>query len=105
MGFFAEVFRDTFSFCSDSVCHPGNRTQTYMLLRPTNRLAFTGSPAEALKFYASVGYPIPPHTNPADFFIQTLAIVPGDEAKCTERATKFTNAVSYYRRSQQLVLF
>lgn len=52
-----------------------------------------GSPSEALRFYADVGYPIPAHTNPADFFIQTLAIIPGDEEKCIERCSRIINAV------------
>lgn len=56
-------------------------------------LVFLGSPSEALRFYADVGYPIPAHTNPADFFIQTLAIVPGEEEKCIERANQFINSV------------
>lgn len=43
-----------------------------------------GSPSEALHFYANVGSPLPSHTNPADFFIQTLAIVPGNEEKCLQ---------------------
>ncbi|KAL4003392.1 ABC-2 type transporter family protein [Acanthocheilonema viteae] len=56
------------------------------------KIAFLGSPSEALRFYADVGYSIPAHTNPADFFIQTLAIVPGDEEKCIERANQIINA-------------
>ncbi|CAG9531786.1 unnamed protein product [Cercopithifilaria johnstoni] len=50
-----------------------------------------GSPAEALRFYADIGYPIPAYTNSADFFIQTLAIVPGDEIKCIKRANRIIN--------------
>uniref|UniRef100_A0A1I8EH54 ABC transporter domain-containing protein n=1 Tax=Wuchereria bancrofti TaxID=6293 RepID=A0A1I8EH54_WUCBA len=61
------------------------------------KIAFLGSPSEALRFYADIGYPIPAHTNPADFFIQTLAIVPGDEEKCVERANQIVNA---FRKSK-----
>uniref|UniRef100_A0A0R3RI40 ABC transporter domain-containing protein n=1 Tax=Elaeophora elaphi TaxID=1147741 RepID=A0A0R3RI40_9BILA len=56
------------------------------------KIAFLGSPSEALLFYGDIGYPIPAHTNPADFFIQTLAIVPGEEEKCIERANRIINA-------------
>ncbi|VIO91888.1 Uncharacterized protein BM_BM6595 [Brugia malayi] len=61
------------------------------------KIAFLGSPSEALRFYADIGYPIPAHTNPADFFIQILAIVPGDEEKCIERTSQIVNA---FRKSK-----
>lgn len=61
-----------------------------------------GSPAEAIKFFGQCGHPIPPHTNPADFYIQRLAIVPGYEEKCLPRAGKIIDAVcvvdSFYLR-------
>ncbi|VDN44549.1 unnamed protein product [Gongylonema pulchrum] len=66
-----------------------------VLFLANGRVAFLGAPAEAIKFFGAVGYPIPRHTNPADFFIQTLSIVPGNEEKCTERATKIADAVRY----------
>lgn len=33
----------------------------------------------------SLGYPCPVNFNPADHFIRTLAIVPGDEENCRKR--------------------
>ena len=33
----------------------------------------------------SLGYPCPVNFNPADHFVHTLAIVPGDEENCRQR--------------------
>ncbi|VDK88070.1 unnamed protein product [Onchocerca ochengi] len=63
-----------------------------VLFLANGKIVFLGSPSEAVRFYADVGYPVPAHTNPADFFIQTLAIIPGEEEKCLERANQFINA-------------
>lgn len=35
--------------------------------------------------YCSLGYPCPMNFNPADYFVHTLAIVPGDEENCKDR--------------------
>lgn len=35
--------------------------------------------------YCSLGYPCPVNFNPADYFVHTLAIVPGDEENCKDR--------------------
>uniref|UniRef100_A0A914ZTZ6 ABC transporter domain-containing protein n=1 Tax=Parascaris univalens TaxID=6257 RepID=A0A914ZTZ6_PARUN len=68
-------------------------------------VAFLGSPSEAVQFFGSCGYTIPEHTNPADFFIQTLAIVPGDERRCIKRADVIKSAFlasKYGKRVEQL---
>ena len=36
-------------------------------------------------FFNSLGYPCPVNFNPADHFVHTLAIVPGDEQNCQQR--------------------
>ena len=36
-------------------------------------------------FFKSLGYPCPINFNPADHFVHTLAIVPGDEQNCQQR--------------------
>ncbi|MFH4982933.1 hypothetical protein AB6A40_009642 [Gnathostoma spinigerum] len=64
-----------------------------VLFLANGKIAFLGSPAEAVGFFSECGYMIPAHTNPADFYIQTLATIPGDEKKCIERARKITHAV------------
>ena len=37
-----------------------------------------------------VGYACPTNFNPADFFIQTMAIVPGMEDQCRQRVDKIS---------------
>ncbi|VDK47253.1 unnamed protein product [Anisakis simplex] len=67
-------------------------------------VAFLGSPAEAVQFFGECGHPVPEHTNPAEFFIQTLAIVPGDEDRCIQRADGLKAAflVSKFAKKVQL---
>ena len=47
--------------------------------------AYTGSCANALGFFKSINYPCPTNFNPADHYIFTLAIVPGEEEECRRR--------------------
>ena len=35
--------------------------------------------------FCSTGYPCPMNFNPADFYIQTLAVVPGRDEECRDR--------------------
>jgi len=45
-------------------------------------LAFIG---KAVKYFASLNLNCPINYNPADFFIQQLAVMPGKEAQCKEK--------------------
>ncbi|XP_020900669.1 protein white isoform X3 [Exaiptasia diaphana] len=56
------------------------------------RVAFLGSSIKALPYFDSLGYSCPPNFNPADYFVQLLAIVPGQEDDCHERAKKICDA-------------
>jgi len=56
-----------------------------VLVMAEGRVAFMGSTKEALIFYESVGYTCPLNFNPADFYIKTMAVVPGKEADCLQR--------------------
>ena len=47
--------------------------------------AYTGSCKNALSFFKSVNYPCPENFNPADHYIFTMAIVPGEEEECKKR--------------------
>ena len=60
-------------------------------------IAFLGSPKDALVHFEEAGYPCPPHYNPTDHFIYTLAIKPGDEDRCRERCSSI---VQFYRKSR-----
>jgi len=50
-----------------------------LLLMAEGRTAFLGPADQALSFFSSQGLPCPPNFNPADFYIHTLANVPGKE--------------------------
>jgi len=56
-----------------------------LVLLAEGRIAYQGPTNGALTFLESVGYKCPPTYNPADFYVQTMAIIPGMED--TSRAT------------------
>ncbi|XP_075237816.1 uncharacterized protein LOC142334036 [Lycorma delicatula] len=53
-----------------------------ILLMAEGRVAFLGSLQQAVDFFRILGAPCPSHYNPADFFIQLLAVVPNSEESC-----------------------
>ncbi|XP_053373342.1 protein white-like [Mercenaria mercenaria] len=57
----------------------------YVLVMAEGRVAFMGETEEALKFYESAGYVCPKNFNPADFYILTMAVVPGKETERQHR--------------------
>ncbi|XP_065840375.1 protein white-like isoform X2 [Oscarella lobularis] len=63
-----------------------------LILLAEGRLAFHGSSSEAMKFFGSVGYPCPENFNPADFYVHTLAVVPGIEKECMEKIESITES-------------
>ena len=71
-----------------------------ILLMADGRPAFMGPIAEALPFFSSHGMPCPANYNPADFYIFTLAIVPGQEAACKQKVKYICDAYenSEFRR-------
>ncbi|XP_073843965.1 ATP-binding cassette transporter scarlet isoform X2 [Musca autumnalis] len=59
-----------------------------VLLLADGRVAFTGSPQNALDFFAENGYPCPEAYNPADFLIGVLATDPGYE-QASQRSAQY----------------
>ncbi|KAF7270964.1 hypothetical protein GWI33_016096 [Rhynchophorus ferrugineus] len=53
-----------------------------LLLMAEGRIAFLGTPEEADIFFRELDAPCPKNYNPADYFIQLLAIVPDNEESC-----------------------
>ncbi len=45
----------------------------------------------SLVLNCSLGYPCPVNFNPADYFVHTLAIVPGEEERCKDRVKVISN--------------
>ena len=61
-----------------------------VLLMAEGRTAFLGHVSSANKFLESCGYPCPAHYNPADHWVETLAVVPGKETESRERLNHVT---------------
>ncbi|KAF1762045.1 hypothetical protein GCK72_010307 [Caenorhabditis remanei] len=70
------------------------------------RIAFHGAIDEAIHHFSACGYQVPDHTNPADYFIDTLAIKPSEaetcKQRCQELCDKFEKSV-YHERLLKLM--
>lgn len=55
-----------------------------LLLMAEGRIAFLGTPSEASNFFSQLSTPCPSNYNPADFYVQQLAVVPGNEQDSRE---------------------
>ncbi|XP_053213007.1 protein white-like isoform X1 [Panonychus citri] len=75
-----------------------------ILLLSQGRVAFMGSSADALIFFSRIGLRCPSNYNPADFYVQQLAIIPGKEDECKRKVSricsKFSESVSISRTAQ-----
>ena len=56
------------------------------------RVAFLGTINEANNFFTALGTPCPENFNPADFFVQSLAIAPGKEVECRVAVNNVSDA-------------
>ncbi|XP_059620007.1 protein white [Phlebotomus argentipes] len=65
-----------------------------LLLMASGRVAFFGTPAQATQFFARIGRPCPTNYNPADHFIQVLAISTCNEEESRENINKICDAFS-----------
>ncbi|KAL5257863.1 hypothetical protein ACHWQZ_G012715 [Mnemiopsis leidyi] len=69
-------------------------------LMSEGNIAFLGDKTDALTYFKNVGQPCPPNNCPADHFISTLAIQPGDEQNCRETCSLIVEsykASSFYQ--------
>ncbi|ODM89457.1 Protein white, partial [Orchesella cincta] len=80
-----------------------------LLLLSEGRVAYFGGAQEAPAYFSSIGYPCPETYNPADFYIQTLAIRPGNVEECLERSNdicdKFANSDEAQDALQMAAMF
>ncbi|XP_076375253.1 protein white [Megalopta genalis] len=53
-----------------------------ILLMAEGRVAFMGTAPQACAFFETLGAACPSNYNPADYFVQVLAVVPGRESSC-----------------------
>ena len=63
-----------------------------ILLMAEGRTAFLGPVGQTMSFFSSQGLPCPPNYNPADFFIHTLATIPGQEIESKKRSKEICDA-------------
>lgn len=63
-----------------------------LLLMAEGRVAFLGNPNEASTFFTSLEAPCPTNYNPADFYVEHLAVVPGREPESREKIQKICDA-------------
>lgn len=65
-----------------------------LMLMAEGRVAFLGSPHEATTFFETLHAPCPTNYNPADFYVQMLAVVPGHEAQSLDTIRRICDAYS-----------
>ncbi|XP_078572713.1 protein white-like [Branchiostoma floridae x Branchiostoma japonicum] len=71
-----------------------------VLIMAEGRVAYMGPTSEVINFFGSVGFTCPPAFNPADFFIQTLAIRPGKEERSRDRVEKICDQFQEVRENK-----
>ena len=59
------------------------------------KLAFLGTTPEAITFFEEQGFPLPENFNPADHFISTLAIEPGQLRRAKNRINVNLSALNF----------
>uniref|UniRef100_A0A0P6HCD3 Protein white n=1 Tax=Daphnia magna TaxID=35525 RepID=A0A0P6HCD3_9CRUS len=74
-----------------------------ILLMAEGRTAFLGPVSEALSFFSSQGLPCPPNYNPADYYIHTLATVPGQEIESRKKSKEICDAYESSQAGQQIL--
>ncbi|RWS22138.1 protein white-like isoform X1, partial [Leptotrombidium deliense] len=73
-----------------------------LLLLADGRVAYMGDVNSAIDFFSSLGHKCPSNFNPADFFIQKLAIVPGNETDCRKKVNAICDTYAnsnYYKET------
>ncbi|XP_055390633.1 protein white, partial [Condylostylus longicornis] len=63
-----------------------------ILLMAEGRVAFLGTPDQATQFFSQLGAPCPTNYNPADFYVQVLAIIPGKDEESRDRIGKICDS-------------
>lgn len=66
-----------------------------LCLLAEGRMVYLGPSGDAMPYFSSIGYPVPPLYNPADHYIQTLAIEPNDRENSLKKAFAITD---YYEK-------
>ena len=64
--------------------------------------AYLGPAAEAKPYFTTINYPCPEDFNPADHFVYTLAVVPGQEEESTQRVNSICDEYSKSKFAQNV---
>ncbi|KAK7601642.1 hypothetical protein V9T40_009083 [Parthenolecanium corni] len=73
-----------------------------ILLMAEGRAAFLGSPFEANNFFSKLGSPCPSTHNPADYYIQLLAVIPSQEEECRNKIQSICDSYENSEYAQRL---
>lgn len=65
---------------------------THLCLLAKGRMAYLGELPKAVDYFAGLGHACPANFNPADFFIEELAVVPSEYEKSMARLREVTDA-------------
>nr|UOU03352.1 ATP-binding cassette subfamily G-like 1 [Brachionus rubens] len=74
-----------------------------LILLAEGRLAYLGPSSAAPQYFSSIGYPVPELYNPADHYIQTLAISPQDRENALLRVKGITDQFETSRYYSQMI--
>lgn len=77
---------------------------THLCLLAKGRMAYLGELSKAVDYFASIGHACPANFNPADFFIEELAVVPSEYEKSMARLRVVTDAYANSELRQQVRL-
>lgn len=75
---------------------------THLCLLAKGRMAYLGELSKAVDYFASIGHACPANFNPADFFIEELAVVPSEYEKSMARLRLVTDAYANSELRQQV---
>lgn len=74
-----------------------------ILLMAEGRVAFLGTPTEATDFFTQMNAPCPLNYNPADYYVQLLAIVPGKEDESRDNIRKICDSFAVSATSNDIM--
>ncbi|KAI8604316.1 P-loop containing nucleoside triphosphate hydrolase protein [Dissophora ornata] len=79
-----------------------NEFDNVLLLMAEGRLAYAGKADEAIGYFEQVGYPLPRHTNPPDFIIDTMSVNTRSLALQMSSEATIETLAALYQRQQEI---
>ena len=72
-----------------------------ILLAPGGRVCYVGERHKAVDYFAQLGYPCPPETNPAEFLLDLVSIDTEDPQQADKDQSRITSLAKAFRESPQ----